>query len=124
MHVPSKTKWVQLPQHSIRVSINVYSRGSSSVFCLFVSFTVWPICFFYCLAKLIIFIRSNRIPCIFFLKRDSRAFILEREILPFRMWFHRYEFLKDPPLHFMGEALGTLHNQKFFCLALEYLFIR
>ena len=26
-----------------------------------------PICFFYYLAKLIIFIRSSRIPCIFFL---------------------------------------------------------
>ena len=21
------------------------------------------------------------------------------------MWFQRYEFLKDPPLHFMGEAI-------------------
>ena len=30
------------------------------------------------------------------------------------MWFQRYEFLKDPPLHFMGEALGILYNQTFF----------
>ena len=30
------------------------------------------------------------------------------------MWFQRYEFLKDPPLHFMGEALGILFNQTFF----------
>ena len=29
------------------------------------------------------------------------------------MWFQRYEFLKDPPLHFMGEALGILYNQTF-----------
>ena len=40
------------------------------------------------------------------------------------MWFQRYEFLKDPPLPFMGEALGILYNQTFFCSALEYLFIR
>ena len=33
------------------------------------------ICFFYYLAKLVIFIRSSRIPCIFFMKGDSRAFI-------------------------------------------------
>ena len=26
------------------------------------------------------------------------------------MWFQRYDFLKDPPLHFMGEALGILYN--------------
>ena len=83
-----------------------------------------PICFYYYLAKLIIFIRSSRIPCIFFLKGDSRAFIYEKEILPFRMWFQRYEFLKDPPLHFMGEALGILYNQTFFCSAMEDLFIR
>ena len=41
-----------------------------------------------------------------------------------RMWFQRYEFLKDPPLHFMGKALGILYNQTFFCSGLEYLFIR
>ena len=40
------------------------------------------------------------------------------------MWFQRYEFLKDPPLHFMGEALGILYNQTFFCSGLEHLFIR
>ena len=34
-----------------------------------------PICFFYYFANLIIFTRSSRIPCIFFLKRHSRAFI-------------------------------------------------
>ena len=40
------------------------------------------------------------------------------------MWFQRYEFLKDPHLHFMGEALGILYNQTFFCSGLEHLFIR
>ena len=34
-----------------------------------------PICFFYYFAKLIIFIRLSRIPCIFFMKGDSREFI-------------------------------------------------
>ena len=34
-----------------------------------------PIRFFYYLANLIIFTRSSRIPCIFFLKGESRAFI-------------------------------------------------
>ena len=34
-----------------------------------------PIHFFYYLANLIIFTRLSRIPCICFLKRDSRKFI-------------------------------------------------
>ena len=34
-----------------------------------------PVCFFYNLAKLIIFTRSSSIPSIFSLKGDSRAFI-------------------------------------------------
>ena len=33
------------------------------------------------------------------------------------MWFQVYEFLKDPPLHFMGEDLGILYNQTFFARA-------
>ena len=51
---------------------------------------------------LLLFTRSSRIPCIFFLKGHSRAFILEKEILPFLMWFQRSDFLMDPPLHFKG----------------------
>ena len=67
-----------------------------------------PICFFYYLAKLIIFISSNRIPSVFYLEGGFEG------ILPFRMWFQRYEFLKDPPLHFIGETIIILYNQTFF----------
>ena len=35
-----------------------------------------PICFFYYLAKLIIFIRSSRIPCIFFLEGGFKGIYL------------------------------------------------
>ena len=75
-----------------------------------------PICFFYYLAKLIIFIRSSKIPCIF-LEGDSRAFIREKETLPFRMWFQRYEFLKDSPLHFMGKPYEFSTIRPFFVRA-------
>ena len=54
-----------------------------------------------------------------FQKSGSGTTALEKEILDFRMWFQRYDFLKDPPLHFMGEALGILYNQTFFCSGLE-----
>ena len=30
------------------------------------------------------------------------------------MWFQRYDFWKEPPLYFMGEAIGILYNQTFF----------
>ena len=68
-----------------------------------------PICFFYYLAKLIIFTRSSRIPCIFFLEGGFKGIYLRE---------------RNFPLHFMGEALGILYNQSFFCSGLEYLFIR
>ena len=77
-----------------------------------------PICFFYFFAKLIIFTRSSRISCIFFLEWGFKGIYL------FLCGFRDMIFFKDPPLHFMGEALGILYNQKFFCSDLEYLFIR
>ena len=55
----------------------------------------------------------------FFLVGDSRAF-KRKKFNPFVCGFQRYNFLKD----FMGEALGILYNQTFFCSGLEYLFIR
>ena len=95
-----------------------YKLGISSILAGEVLVFYLPICFFYYLAKLIIFISSSRIPCIFFLQGGSRALCKRKKFLPFLMWFQRYEFL-NLPLHFMGEALGILYNQ-----TLEYLFIR
>ena len=110
-------KWFQLMEKIMKI-MGVYNfYGEVLVFYL-------PIRFFYYLANLIIFTRSNRIHCILFLEGGFKGIYLREKILPFRMWFQRYEFLKDPPLYFMGEALGILYNQTFFCSGLEHLFIR
>ena len=79
-----------------------------------------PICFFYHLAKLTIFTRSSRI----FLEGGFKGIYLGERNFTCSNVVQRYDFLKDPPLHFMGEALGILYNQIFFCSGLEYLFIR
>ena len=42
-----------------------------------------PICFFYYLAKLIIYIRSSRIPCIFFLKGIQEHLFKRKKFYPF-----------------------------------------
>ena len=52
-----------------------YNLGILSILAGEVLVFYLPIRFFYYLANLIIFTRSSRIPCIFFLKGASRAFI-------------------------------------------------
>ena len=102
-----------------------YNLGILSILAGEVLVFYLPIHFFYYLANLIIFTRSSRIACIFFLEGAFKGIYLrEKNFTLSYIWFQRYEFLKDPPLHFMGEALGILYNQTFFCSDLEHLFIR
>ena len=57
-----------------------------------------PICFFYYLAKLIIFTWSSRTPCIFSLKGDSKGIISENKLYPYVV-----SEIRGPPLHFIGQ---------------------
>ena len=78
--------------------------------------------FFYYLAKLIIF--KGRAGFLYFFLEGGFKSIYLRERNCALMWFQRNDFLKYPPLHCMGEALGILYNQTFFSSGLEYLFTR
>ena len=56
-----------------------------------------PICFFYYLAKLIIFTRSSRIPCIFSLRRFQGHLFKRKKFYPFLYGFRDMNFSRIRP---------------------------
>ena len=92
------------------------NRGCSSVYL--------PIRFFYYLAKLIIFARSIRVPCIFFLEGEFKGIYLRERNFTLSYVVSEICFSEGSAPTFHGEALGILYNQTFFCTGLEYLFMR
>ena len=72
-----------------------------------------PICVFYYLAKLLLFTRSNRIPCrlLFFLKGHSRAFIWEK--FPFVCGFRDMIFWGSAPTFHGGSPGNSLQSDTF-----------
>ena len=103
VHKPVKYEARELP--------TTHFAGKILVFYLHISL-------FYYLAKFIIFTRSSRIPCIFFLEGGIQGHLLRERNFTLsyvvsEIWFFEW----SPPLFVMGEALGIHYNQTFFVRA-------